>query len=63
VIPVVEEIIVKRYVLKEEILVTKERTARQEPQTFTLRREEVTVERLEGDVTPDSNNRQQGETQ
>jgi uncharacterized protein (TIGR02271 family) len=62
IIPVVEEVIVKRYLLKEEILVTKERIARQGPQTITLRSEAVDVERVKSDGTVEPFPTQQGET-
>jgi len=50
IVPVLEEVLVveKRLVLKEEILITKQRTEQRESQTVTLRSEEVTVERVDG---------------
>ena len=49
IIPLYEEVLVveKRLVLAEELHVTKKQTERREPQTVTLRREEVSVERVE----------------
>lgn len=44
IIPVVEEVWVKRYRVTEELVVTRERVARTEPQHYTLRREEVIIE-------------------
>jgi len=48
VLPVLEEVLVveKRVVLKEEIRITPERRETREPQTHTLRREHIDVERL-----------------
>jgi uncharacterized protein (TIGR02271 family) len=48
--PVVEEVVVvqRRLMLKEEVRVTKRVTETREPQTVTLRSEEVKIERLEG---------------
>jgi stress response protein YsnF len=40
-------------VLKEEILITKQRTEQRESQTVTLRSEEVTVERVDGSGYPE----------
>lgn len=50
IIPVVEEVLVveKRYRVVEEIHVTRRVTERREPQVITLRRENVEVERLDG---------------
>lgn len=50
IVPVLEEVLVveKRLVLKEEILITRQRTERHETQTVTLRSEDVTVERVDG---------------
>jgi uncharacterized protein (TIGR02271 family) len=50
VIPLFEERIVfeKRLVLREEVRVTKRRIARRAPEMVTVRREEVTVERVDG---------------
>ena len=49
IIPLYEEVLVieKRLVLAEELHVTKKQTERREEQRVTLRREEVSVERLE----------------
>ena len=49
IIPLYEEVLVveKRLVLTEEVRVSKRRNERREPQRVTLRREEVSVERLE----------------
>jgi uncharacterized protein (TIGR02271 family) len=51
IIPVVEEVIVveKRLRLREELHVTKRRTEDSTPQTVTLRREEVTIDREQVD--------------
>jgi uncharacterized protein (TIGR02271 family) len=48
IIPVVEEILVveKRLMLKEELHITTRRVEEHKPQTVTLRREEVRMERL-----------------
>jgi len=46
VIPVVREVLVKRLLLVEEVRVTRRQAVRPAPQTVTLRREEVRVERL-----------------
>jgi len=53
VIPVMEEVFVveKRLVLKEELHITKHRFEAHEPQQVTLRREEVSIERVEPDKT------------
>lgn len=47
IIPVLREVLVteKKLLLVEEVHVTKRRTTEQDTQTFTLRKEEVTVER------------------
>lgn len=49
VIPVVEEVLVteKRLMLKEELRVTRVQSTFRNPQTVSLRREEITVERFE----------------
>jgi uncharacterized protein (TIGR02271 family) len=49
IIPVMDEVLVveKRLMLREEIRVTRRQTETHEPQTYTVRREEVTVERDE----------------
>jgi stress response protein YsnF len=46
----VEEVVVleKRLKLVEEVRVTKQQTAKHEPQNITLRRQNVTIERLPG---------------
>ena len=51
IIPLYEEVLVveKRLVLTEEVHVTKRRVEKRAPQSVTLRREEVSVERLEAD--------------
>ena len=53
IIPVVEEVVVyeKRLVLKEELHVRKVTTQERQPETVTLRQEQVTVERV--DRSPD----------
>jgi uncharacterized protein (TIGR02271 family) len=53
IIPLIEEVLVveKRYLLREEVRVFKERTTTSHPQTIALRREVVDVERLETDAT------------
>jgi uncharacterized protein (TIGR02271 family) len=56
IIPVLEEVVVveKRLKLIEEVRVTKQQIIRHEPQTITLRRQNVAVERLPG---PDGDKR------
>jgi uncharacterized protein (TIGR02271 family) len=51
VVPLFEERIVlqKRLVLREEVRITRRRVERRAPQIVTVRREEVTVERVSGD--------------
>jgi len=51
IVPVVEEVLVvqKQLRLVEELHIRKTRTERHAPQTVVLRKEEATVERLEGD--------------
>jgi uncharacterized protein (TIGR02271 family) len=51
IVPVVEEVLVVRKQLRliEELHIRKARTETRQPQTIRLRKEEVTVERLEGD--------------
>lgn len=51
VVPVVEEVLVtqKRLVLVEEIRITRTEASRREPQRVTLRKEQVSIERLEAD--------------
>jgi stress response protein YsnF len=48
IVPVIEEVLVvqKQLRLIEELHIRKSRTERHEPQTVTLRKEEVTVEQL-----------------
>lgn len=48
IIPVIEEVLVveKRLLLKEEVHITRRQTTLHEPQTVTLRSEEIVVERL-----------------
>lgn len=46
IVPVLREVLVKRLLLVEELHVTKQQTSTSEPQTVTLRHEEVVVERL-----------------
>ena len=57
IIPVVKEVVVleKRLKLVEEVRVTKQQITRHEPQTITLRQQNVVVERLpgRGDGKPD----------
>jgi uncharacterized protein (TIGR02271 family) len=50
IVPVYEEVLVvrKRLMLKEELHITRRRREVNRPQTVTVRREEVEVERLEG---------------
>jgi len=67
IISVIEETLVvqKRYVVKEEIHVTTLQVAHHDPQTFTLRRENVFVERLDAEQTPNVNpttQKQEGES-
>jgi uncharacterized protein (TIGR02271 family) len=49
IVPVLEEVLVveKRLMLKEELRITRRRTTVSQPQTVTLRSEEVSVERLD----------------
>lgn len=56
IIPVVEEVLVveKRLRLREELRVTKHRTEETTPQSVTLRREEVTIDRATPDGTTDA---------
>jgi uncharacterized protein (TIGR02271 family) len=51
IVPVVEEVLVvqKQLRLVEELHIRKTRTEKRQPQTVQLRKEEATVERLEGD--------------
>lgn len=51
IIPVMDEVLVveKRLMLREEIRVTRHQSKTHEPQTYTVRREEVTVERVDRD--------------
>ena len=51
ILPVYEEVLVveKRLMLKEELHIRKERQQTHEPQHVTLRREEIEVERIEGE--------------
>lgn len=55
IISVVEEVLVveKRLVLTEEIHITKQQVETREPQTVTLRLEEVAIERIEGERESD----------
>lgn len=48
IVPVVEEVLVveKRLILREELHITRQQTTAREPQTVTLRSEELIVERL-----------------
>lgn len=46
IIPVIEEVLVKRLLLKEELHITKEQKERHSPQSVTLRHEEVIVEHI-----------------
>ena len=52
VIPVLEEVLYveKRLMLKEELHITRRRVEERHPEEVTLRKEEVRVERLEGDL-------------
>ena len=52
IVPLLEEVLVveKRLMVREEVRVTKRRSETHRPQTVTLRKEEVKVERLEGGV-------------
>jgi uncharacterized protein (TIGR02271 family) len=52
IIPVLEEVLVieKRLMLREEVRVTRHVRERREPQAATVRREEVEVRRISGDV-------------
>lgn len=53
IVPVVEETLViqKRLLLVEEIRITRKRDTTRQPRTFTLRKEEVHIERLEADTS------------
>lgn len=48
IVPVLEEVLVveKRLLLKEELHITRKQTTHREPQRYTLRQEEVDIERL-----------------
>ena len=48
IIPVVEEVLIKRLVLKEEIRITRTVQERHHPEKVILRREEVKIERAKG---------------
>lgn len=50
IVPLLEEVLVveKRLMLREEVRVTKRRSETHQPQTVTLRKEDVKVERIEG---------------
>lgn len=52
VIPVVEEVLVKRLLLREELHVTQRRDERQHRETVTLRTQDPVVERLPADGSP-----------
>lgn len=47
IIPVIEEVLVKRLLLKEELHITKKLKIVHRPQSFTLRQEEVIVEDIQ----------------
>lgn len=49
IVPVFEEVVIKRILLKEELRITRTTTTVEETQTVTLRREHVQVERLSPD--------------
>jgi uncharacterized protein (TIGR02271 family) len=51
IVPLVEEVLVvqKRLLLREELHITKRRIEKHEPEQFTLRREEVEIERIPRD--------------
>jgi len=51
VLPVLEEVVVvqRKLLLKEEVRVTKRRTESRQQQTVSVRREEVKIERIEGE--------------
>jgi stress response protein YsnF len=51
IVPVLQEVLVveKQLRLVEELHIRKKRSERRQPQTVTLRKEEATVERLDGD--------------
>jgi len=51
IVPLLEEVLVveKRLMLREEVRISKRRNETHRPQTVTLRKEDVNVERLEGD--------------
>jgi stress response protein YsnF len=52
VVPVLEEVLVteKRLVLVEEIRITRVRDTHRQPQTVTLRKDHIEIERLEPDT-------------
>ena len=52
VLPVLEEVVVvqRKLLLKEEVRVTKRRTESRQPQTVSVRREEVKIERIPGET-------------
>ncbi len=56
IVPLLEEILVveKRLILREEVRITRRRTEQRSSQTVTLRSEEATVERVEGEPPVDS---------
>jgi uncharacterized protein (TIGR02271 family) len=59
IVPIIEEVLVvqKQLRLVEELHIRRTRTERTEPQKVTLRKEEVTVERLEKDAARDGGGR------
>ena len=56
VVPVLEEVLVveKRLRLKEELRISRIQQTVREPQTFVLRSEDVTVERVQPDAVPET---------
>ena len=54
IVPLYEEVLVvsKQLMLVEEVRITTQRSEHREPQQVTLRREEISVERLNGDGSP-----------
>ena len=55
IVPLLEEVLVveKRLILREEIRITRRRSEHRDAQTVTLRSEEATVERIEGETPVD----------
>ena len=56
IVPLLEEVLVieKRLMLREEVRITRRRVEQRSSQTITLRSEQATIERIEGEDRPDS---------